>query len=173
MFFFKRGNSQKYYNRFFFIRGRCTELYGKILVKWQICPAKQMLAGLKISCIFIPATLYQLCDILLFFLSAYRFFNLVTYHLFRVFPLCTFPSLVRYSMNTIKPTTSLSYLNATGLIPYGMTNDYMFRIILEKIIMYWKGLSVLFFLLNLKKLFQLKSRILFYSMKLSTTKNLS
>ena len=33
MFFFKRGNSQKYYNRFFFIRGRCTELYGKILVK--------------------------------------------------------------------------------------------------------------------------------------------
>ena len=33
MFFFKRGNSQKYHNRFFFIRGRCTELYGKILVK--------------------------------------------------------------------------------------------------------------------------------------------
>lgn len=99
-----------------------------------------MLAGLKISCIFIPATLYQLCDILLFFLSPYRFFNLVTYHLFRVFPLCTFPSLVRYSMNTIKPTTSLSYLNATGQIPYGMTNDYMFRIILEKNNYVLKGL---------------------------------
>jgi len=39
-------------------------------------------------------------------------------------------------MNPTKETSSLSYLNATGLIPYGMTNDYMFRIILEKIIMY-------------------------------------
>ena len=43
-------------------------------------------------------------------------------------------------MNTIKPTTSLSYLNATGLIPYGMTNDYMFRIILEKNNYVLKGL---------------------------------
>lgn len=43
-------------------------------------------------------------------------------------------------MNTIKPTTSLSFLNATGLIPYGMTNDYMFRIILEKNNYVLKGL---------------------------------
>lgn len=43
-------------------------------------------------------------------------------------------------MNTIKPTTPLSYLNATGLIPYGMTNDYMFRIILEKNNYVLKGL---------------------------------
>lgn len=43
-------------------------------------------------------------------------------------------------MNTIKPTTSLSYLNATGQIPYGMTNDYMFRIILEKNNYVLKGL---------------------------------
>ena len=43
-------------------------------------------------------------------------------------------------MNTIKPTTSLSYLNATGHIPYGMTNDYMFRLILEKNNYVLKGL---------------------------------
>ena len=43
-------------------------------------------------------------------------------------------------MNTIKPTTSLSYLNATGQIPYGMTNYYMFRIILEKNNYVLKGL---------------------------------
>ncbi len=35
-------------------------------------------------------------------------------------------------MNPTKETSSLSYLNATGHIPYGMTNDYMFRLILEK-----------------------------------------
>ena len=31
-----------------------------------------------------------------------------------------------------KTTNKNSYLNATGPIPYGMTNDYMFRLILEK-----------------------------------------
>ena len=35
-------------------------------------------------------------------------------------------------MNPTKETSSLSYLNATGHIPYGMTNDYMFRLVLEK-----------------------------------------
>ncbi|MFR8428760.1 MAG: Rpn family recombination-promoting nuclease/putative transposase [Roseburia inulinivorans] len=43
-------------------------------------------------------------------------------------------------MNPTKETSSLSYLNATGHIPYGMTNDYMFRLILEKNNYVLKGL---------------------------------
>lgn len=43
-------------------------------------------------------------------------------------------------MNPTKETSSLSYLNATGQIPYGMTNDYMFRLILEKDNYILKGL---------------------------------
>ena len=43
-------------------------------------------------------------------------------------------------MDPTKETSSLSYLNATGQIPYGMTNDYMFRIILEKNNYVLKGL---------------------------------
>ena len=43
-------------------------------------------------------------------------------------------------MNPTKETSSLSYLNATGQIPYGMTNDYMFRLILEKNNYVLKGL---------------------------------
>ena len=33
-----------------------------------------------------------------------------------------------------------SYLNATGVIPYGMTNDYMFRAVLQKNVKVLKGL---------------------------------
>lgn len=43
-------------------------------------------------------------------------------------------------MNPTKETSSLSYLNATEHIPYGMTNDYMFRLILEKNNYVLKGL---------------------------------
>ena len=39
-----------------------------------------------------------------------------------------------------KTTNKNSYLNATGPIPYGMTNDYMFRLILEKNNYVLKGL---------------------------------
>lgn len=39
-----------------------------------------------------------------------------------------------------KTTNKNSYLNATDPIPYGMTNDYVFRLILEKNNYVLKGL---------------------------------
>lgn len=75
-------------------------------------------------------------------------------------------------MNPTKETSSLSYLNATEHIPYGMTNDYMFRLILEKNNYVLKGLICSLLSLTPEKTFRLKSKIPFYLMKRLRTKNL-
>lgn len=75
-------------------------------------------------------------------------------------------------MNPTKETSSLSYLNATGHIPYGMTNDYMFRLILEKNNYVLKGLICSLLSLTPEKITSVEIQNPIYLMKRLRTKNL-
>jgi len=46
-------------------------------------------------------------------------------------------------MNDNKSISQISYKQASGEIPFNMTNDYMFRVILQKYITVLKALTLL------------------------------